>query len=169
MATSKDPTIPALQKCDVIYAPQPFIRRGRSVFLAGTIDQGPATWQEDVMKSLSHLPIAILNPHRRDWDSSWAQDISCQPLREQISWELDMLEGADVIALYCAPEKPAPISLLELGLFARSGKMIVACPDGFYRKGNVQVVCQRFGVELVSGLEELIEGIEARLRRLKTR
>jgi len=168
MATPTHPTISVQQECQVIYAPQPFVPQGRSVFLAGTIDQGTVTWQETVIKSLSHLPITILNPHRPDWDLSWVQDISCQPLREQISWELDMLEGADVIALYLAPEKPAPISLLELGLFARTGKMIVACPDGFYRKGNVQVVCQRFGVELVNSLEELIEGIEARLGRLET-
>ena len=74
-----------------------------------------------------------------------------------------MLEATDVIAMYMDPDKPAPVSLLELGLFARSGKMIVACPAGFYKRGNVQVVCQRFGVELVNSLEGLVEGV---LRRL---
>ena len=34
----------------------------------------------------------------------------------------------------------APITLLELGLFARSGKLIVCCPDGYWRKGNIEVV-----------------------------
>lgn len=137
------------------------------MFLAGTIHQGDATWQKEVIEKMSHLPVTILNPHRLDWDSSWVQDISCQPLRKQITWELDMLEGADVIALYFDPDKPAPISLLELGLFARSGKIIVACPEGFYRRGNVQIVCQRFEVELVNNLEELVEGIVRRLGRLE--
>ena len=133
------------------------------MFLAGTIDQGHATWQESVVNSLSNLPITILNPHRPNWDSTWTEDISYEPLREQITWELDMLEATDVIAMYMDPDKPAPVSLLELGLFARSGKMIVACPAGFYKRGNVQVVCQRFGVELVNSLEGLVEGV---LRRL---
>jgi len=79
-----------------------------------------------------------------------------------------MLEATDVIAMYIHPGSQAPISLLELGLFARSGKMIVACPAGFWRRGNVQVVCARFGVELVDSLEELIGGIERRLGDVKT-
>jgi len=79
-----------------------------------------------------------------------------------------MLEASEVIAMYMGPESQAPISLLELGLFARSGKMVVACPEGFWRRGNVQVVCARFGVELVDSLEELIQGIERRLGDVKT-
>jgi hypothetical protein len=79
-----------------------------------------------------------------------------------------MLEAADAIAMHMAPDKDAPISLLEMGLFARSGKMIVACPEGFYKRGNVQVVCQRFGVELVNSLEELVEGIVRRIGGLET-
>lgn len=168
MAASKALTALDLQKCRIIHAPHSFTPQGLSVFLAGTIDQGTSTWQESVGKSLSHLPVTILNPHRPDWDSSWIQDISCEPLREQITWELDMFEATDVIAMYMDRESKAPISLLELGLFARSGKMIVACPEGFYRRGNVQVVCKRFGVELVDSLEELIRGIEKRLGEVKT-
>lgn len=79
-----------------------------------------------------------------------------------------MLEAADVIAMYMRPESQAPVSLLELGLFARSGKMIVICPEGFWRRGNVQFVCNRFGVEVVDSLEELIRGIERRLGDVKT-
>lgn len=79
-----------------------------------------------------------------------------------------MLEAADVIALHFDADNPAPISLLELGLFARSGRIIVACPEGFYRRGNVQVVCQRFEIELVNGLDELVDGIQRRLARSET-
>ena len=168
MAASKALASLALQKCRVIYAPHSFTPQGKSVFLAGTIDQGSSTWQESVVRSLSHLPVTILNPHRPDWDSTWMQDISCEPLREQITWELDMFEATDIIAMHVGRDSKAPISLLELGLFAKSGKMIVACPEGFYRRGNVQVVCKRFGVELVNSLEELIQGIEKRLGEIKT-
>lgn len=74
-----------------------------------------------------------------------------------------MFEATDVIAMYMDRESQAPIGLLELGLFARSGKMIVACEEGFWRRGNVQVVCQRFGIELVNTFEELVDGVVRRL------
>jgi hypothetical protein len=57
------------------------------------------------------------------------------------------------------------ITLFELGLFARSGKLVVCCPDGFWRKGNVDVVCKRYGVETVGDLEALA----ARARQLLAR
>ncbi|HEY1379899.1 MAG TPA: nucleoside 2-deoxyribosyltransferase domain-containing protein, partial [Gemmataceae bacterium] len=63
---------------------------------------------------------------------------------------------ADRIALYFAPDTRAPVTLLEFGLFARSGKLAVCCPDGYWRKGNVEVVCARYGVPLVDTLADLI-------------
>ena len=76
-----------------------------------------------------------------------------------MEWELDTQEAADVIAMYFDPATKAPISLLELGLFASSGKMIVCCPEGFWKRGNVQIVCARFGIELVGTLEELVASV----------
>ena len=55
------------------------------------------------------------------------------------------------------------ITLLELGLFARSGKLIVCCPDGFWRKGNVEVVCARYNVLLLDSLPALIDEVRRRL------
>ena len=75
-----------------------------------------------------------------------------------------MMEAADVIAVYFSPDSEAPITLLELGLFARTEKVVVACPDGYWKKGNVQVVCKRFGIELQGSLEELQTAVEERLR-----
>ena len=62
----------------------------------------------------------------------------------------------------------SPITLLELGLMARSGKLVVACPDGFWRRGNLEVVCARYQVPLVSGLDELLAHVRARLIRTGT-
>ena len=50
----------------------------------------------------------------------------------------------------------SPISLLEFGLHARSGKMVVFCPEGFWRKGNVDIVCERYGIPQVEEMEELV-------------
>jgi hypothetical protein len=35
--------------------------------------------------------------------------------------------------------------------------MIVCCPEGFWRKGNVDIVCSRYNVQQVQNIEELIE------------
>ena len=42
----------------------------------------------------------------------------------------------------------SPISLMEIGLFAKEGKLMVFCPKTFYRYDNVRVVCNRYNVPL---------------------
>jgi len=141
----------------LITAPKPLETEGFSIFLAGSIEQDKAErWQDRVIEKLSDLPITILNPRRAEWDASWEQKIENPQFNEQVNWELDALEKADKIMLYFDPNSKSPISLLELGLFAKSGKMLVCCPEGFWRKGNVDIVCQRFGIEQFESLEQLI-------------
>ena len=147
----------------VVHAPHPYTIKGQSVFLSGGIEQVKAPWQVSITKSLSHLPITILNPLRPDWDSSWKEDISDPRFLEQVNWELNALDKADVIAIFFPPENKAPITLLELGLSARSSKVIVGCPEGFWKRGNVQMVCQRFKIELVGTVEELSNAVEKKL------
>jgi hypothetical protein len=137
----------------------------KRVFLAGSIEMGKAeNWQERVARELSDVPnLTMLNPRRDNWDNSWAQSIADARFKEQVEWELSAQEIADVIFMYFAPDTKAPITLLELGLFARSGKLIVCCPDGFWRKGNIEVVCQRYGVELCGSLEDAIRRLRYQL------
>ena len=75
---------------------------------------------------------------------------------EQVGWELDMLDAADVVVMYFAPGTKSPVSLLELGLCARSGKLKVCCPEGFWRRGNVEMVCRRHRIPLFETLDDLI-------------
>lgn len=108
------------------------------------------------------------NPRRRsgsgdDWDSTWVQSVDSAPFHEQVSWELTGIERADVVIVYLDPATRAPISLLELGLIAVSGRALVCCPDGYFRKGNVDVVCQRYRVPQARDLEELIALARERL------
>jgi hypothetical protein len=127
-----------------------------SVFLAGSIDNGKAEfWQDNLVSELAESEIVILNPRRSDWDSSWEPVISNPLFKAQVEWELEGLERSDMIVLYFAPKSQAPISLLELGLFADSDKIVVCCPEGYWRKGNVDVVCQKYGIKQVADLEEL--------------
>jgi hypothetical protein len=114
-------------------------------------------WQNRVITLLSGSPWTILNPRRDDWDSSWKQSMHDPQFCEQVNWELEAMELADVILMYFAPGTKSPISLLELGLFAKSGKMVVVCPDGFWRKGNVDIVCSRYHVEQVISIERCVQ------------
>jgi hypothetical protein len=137
----------------------------RSLFLAGSIEMGRAEpWQAEVERALADEEVAILNPRRDQWDASWEQSIRNPMFREQVEWELAAQELATAIAMYFAPATRAPITLLELGLFARSGKLIVCCPDGFWRKGNVEVVCERHAIPMVEALSDLVERARDRLK-----
>ena len=130
-----------------------------SIFLAGSIgvEKQAEQWQKKVINELSDKPYIFLNPRRDDWDSTWKQDINNQMFKEQVEWELLMLERADVIVMYFDPNTTSPISLLELGLHARSGKLLVVSPQGFWRKGNVDIVCERYNIEQIATLDELIK------------
>lgn len=136
------------------------------VFLAGSIEMGEAEqWQRRVVDALADVDnLVILNPRSDDWDSSWEQGAANAQFFEQVSWELDMLDAADIIVMYFAPETMSPISLLELGLYAKSDKLKVCCPSGFWRRGNVEVVCQRHRIPLFDDLEELLASLHATIR-----
>jgi hypothetical protein len=138
----------------------------RTVFLAGSIAMGAAPpWQAEIARALAPHDLTVLDPRRDEWDSSWRQDIAEPRFREQVEWELEAQERADLIAMYFAPSTQAPVTLLELGLFARKkGGLVVCCPDGFWRRGNVQVVCARYGVPTVETLDELVVAVLARAR-----
>jgi len=128
------------------------------IFLAGAIDMGKARdWQTEVTEILLdiHDNVIILNPRRDDWDSSWEQTIENKQFREQVEWELKGMDNAELIILVLTKDSKAPISLLELGLHAKEGKLVVICEEGFYRKGNVEIVCKKHNIPFYNSLEGL--------------
>jgi hypothetical protein len=138
--------------------------RGVSVFLAGTIDDGNSVdWQEMLVSEIHDLDITILNPRRSEWDASWVQSIDNPNFREQVEWELAALDAATYIFVYFAPRSYSPISLLELGLHASSGKIIAVCPDGFWKKGNVDVVGLKFGFPVFEDISSGLSYLKAKL------
>jgi len=133
-----------------------------SVFLGGSIEMGKAEeWQQKLIDELEDKPYIFFNPRRDDWDSSWAQKITDKNFKEQVTWELEALEVADVIVMYFDPNTKSPISLLELGLHARDKKLIVYCPDDFWKKGNVDVLCEVYNIKQVKSFEELVKIFKA--------
>jgi hypothetical protein len=141
------------------FQPPNKVKDGLTVFLAGSIgvDVKAEEWQRRFIDALAKENYRLLNPRRADWDSSWEQSINNPKFKEQVLWELDGLEMADIIVMYFDPKTSSPISLLELGLYARSKKLIVLCPEGFWRKGNVDIVCEKYNIKVVSTFQELID------------
>jgi len=139
-------------KMKEIKAPKPleFSSDNEVIFLAGSIEMGAAeNWQTRIIQELKNKDVIILNPRRDDWDSSWEQKIDNPNFREQVEWELDAMSEANLIAMYFDPNTKSPITLLELGLFHEKTpyrELIVYCPEGYWRKGNVDIVCRRFRI-----------------------
>jgi hypothetical protein len=155
----------------VIYKPpfRPQVQKP-SVILYGNIEKGELNWRDKLASSLSDLPVAVLNPHCDDWDETWIEDISFPEFKEQVEWEMDYAQVADVIAFRFGPETEAPISLLELGMYAGTGKVVVCCHPEYKKKGNVQMVCLRYSIPLFSELDGLKEQVrEILTARLESR
>lgn len=128
------------------------------IFLAGSIEMGQAEeWQRKVIESVPDKPYIFYNPRRDDWDNSWEQVKTDKGFREQVEWELSALDLADNIIMYFDPKTKSPISMIEFGIHAKEGKLIVICPDGFWKKGNVDITCEYYKIKQLSSIDELIE------------
>jgi len=57
----------------------------------------------------------------------------------------------------------APITLLELWLRARGDQLVVDCPPGSWRRRNVEVVCERFAIALVSSWNDFVATVRGSL------
>lgn len=161
----------------VIKPPSPLLPKDRQfkIFLAGSIEMGVAEeWQHKIETALKPYGGIIYNPRRDAWDSSWKQSPEEPKFVEQVEWELDALDDSDLIAMYLQAGTKSPISMMELGLhapssffhklFRRPSRLIVYCPEGFWKKGNVDIVCKRHRLETVESFDEFINAIERRVK-----
>jgi hypothetical protein len=139
------------------------------IFLAGSIDMGSSVdWQTEVQEKLDDCEVTFLNPRREEWDSSWEQRATNPQFNHQVNWEMSNLLDADIIFMNILPESKSPITLLELGLHANSSRLMVCCPDGFYRKGNVEVVCHRHNIPLFNDFETAVAALRSRIKNLRS-
>lgn len=152
-------------KPPAVITPQGFQGRA-SVALFGSIEQGVAIdWQTKAIELLKEHDIDIYNPRRSHWDSSWKQASDNPQFTFQVDWELTTLENVGVKLFYFDPSTKSPITLMELGLAASYGSLdtVVCCPKGFWRKGNVDIVCKRYGIHQEPTLEDAIFDVVSRL------
>ena len=133
------------------------LRGWTTVFLAGTIDNGASEdWQQTVAGKLAgrDRQYLLYNPRQEDWHPEREGE-----MEYQVNWELEHMEKADHILMVFLPGSQSPITLLELGLHARSGKLLVVCTPGFYRYDNVRITCERYGVPVFESLGEAIQAL----------
>ena len=145
----------------IIITPEEIVNKGankldaKSIFLAGTIDNGDSlNWQDKVIIELANLGISceIFNPRREHWDSNPSKE----EMEKQIKWEQNHLDKADIIVMVLLDNSKSPISLLELGLYANTKKLIVFCTPNFYRWDNIRLTCEKYNIELFQDLNPLI-------------
>lgn len=156
------------QKVDKNFYSDKYIK----IFLAGTIDNGDSeNWQDKLISKLQWYQlnpdseedpgfdyalganegndIVIFNPRRENWNPNSTNE----DLINQIKWEQDHLDKADLIIMYLADNSKSPISLLELGLYGPGGKMIVFCTENFYRSTNIKLTCQKYLIPLIQSTD----------------
>ncbi len=123
------------------------------LFLGGAIDMGQAqNWRSRVIQSLDIFQnIVILNPRKENFTPDM--------LDKQIDWELKALEDASLIMMWFPAASKAPISLLETGLYMRSGKLLLGAENGYYRRQNLKITSRRYNVNLLSTLDQMIDRI----------
>lgn len=156
----------------IIKAPErPDWSMENSIFLAGSIEMGKARkWQDDAtflfettLDDQVKEVTQILNPRRDDWDSSWEQKYENPHFNQQVRWELSCLDRANWILMYFDPGTVSAISLLELGSFKYSS-LVVVCPEGYFRKGNVDIFCDVFNVTQKDSLKEAVQHISKHIK-----
>jgi len=121
----------------VITAPDNTDVPGFKLYLAGAIDMGAAEdWQAEVIQRLDGLPgLVLINPRRARFTPD--------TLDEQIKWELDAMERADLILMWLPDTAKAPVSLFEAGLYWNSGKLLLGAGPKFYRRRNLELTNRR--------------------------
>lgn len=128
----------------------------KSVFLAGTIDDGNSfNWQESLINRCQDLDVVFYSPRRKYWN----KDATKEDIEFQIKWEQEHLDSVDLIVMCLLDSSKSPISLLELGLYAKSNKIVVFCNPEFYRYTNVQMVCQKYNIPLYNVSIDLIKEV----------
>ena len=149
-----------------IKAPESYTLDKFSIFLGGAIDQGKAgDWQAKVAKALADLDVILLNPRRDDWDSSWNESIDNPEFRKQVEWELRAQESADLRIYVLLRDSKGPVTMLEIGLFAPRKDTALCIEEGFYRRGNLEVIADRYGIPIYEDLDGFIADLHELLER----
>jgi 8-oxo-dGTP pyrophosphatase MutT (NUDIX family) len=139
---------------NVVYAQSPFPESiTKSIFLAGPSPRGEKglSWRPEALKTLERLGYdgTVFVPETKEFNQDTYLD--------QIEWEHKALNYADII-LFWIPrdlEKlPGFTTNIEFGWWMRSGKVILAAPEGAPKMGYLIESAKRFGVAFFNSFDE---------------
>lgn len=153
--TSKEPAVYMLRPHEELHQEIAGDRSFIRIFLAGTIDMGNSRdWQMEIYERFTEMGgrYILFNPRQEHWDATRPGEMDYQ-----VRWELDHLEEADMIIMYILGSSKSPISLLEMGLHAKGGKMTVICEEDFYRYDNVRITCDHYDVPMYNDLDSFLK------------
>jgi hypothetical protein len=150
-----------------VTSPNPDLQPGISVFAAGSIEQGKAEhWQVKLKEELKDEPdVVVYNPRRLEWNSGWVQSIDNPEFKRQVNWELDRIELADIVFFYIDPNTASIITMAEWGHVYKSGRVVITCPKGYFRRGNIEVMADRAGIRVNETFDEGIAELKDRIER----
>ena len=135
------------------------IRLGKKLlFLAGSIDlELPGDWRKSVTEKLCRR-FDFFNPttnnHKSLTEKEW---------ENHIEWELKAMERSDIILMNFLEEAKSPISLVELGLNTLNKKLVVICPERFYKRQYIVSLCKYYSTPIFNDLKSAVNYIEMNL------
>ena len=137
-----------------------------TVFLAGSIKIGKATKQQIAFTlALLDLLVTVFNLRCNNQNLTQKQDILHLKFNKQVIQKYNCLNKVNVIAIYFKPSTLSSISLLELGKYTKSRKIVVYCLDRFQKRGNIQIEYYQKRVLLVETIEKLRDYTRERLEK----
>lgn len=156
-----------------------------TVFFAGAIDNGAAVnWQQEALTLLREYrttvynteghTVWVYNPRRPDWNADLDTSADNPMFAEQVEWELDFISsaesGADTVLMVFPASAKAPITLLELGIMVTKfpERLVVVVEDGYWRRGNIEIVCRRAGIPVYTNLSHGLTAVARRIRAGKS-
>jgi len=142
------------------------------LYLGGSIDKKYGSpWHRNIISFISsklgrESKLTIYNPKREEWDKDWPAD--SKVIDEQALWELKAMEHADLIFMFFESSCSSSVGMMQLGLNAKEGKLVVVCERHFWKKRDVDVICETYGVprydSIAVGIGEVRDFIMEKLK-----
>ena len=137
-----------------------------SVFIAGTISNGAASdWAKKVEEYFEKKNISLYNPRRDSWIGSFEQRKSNEVFNIQVNWEIDNIKDVDAIFFYFESNSVSPITIGELyylcGMLECNEEkdIIVYCPDDFNKKGNIEIMCDKYNIPIFNDFHSSLDAL----------
>lgn len=133
------------------------------IFLAGCAN---TEWRKEFVEYFKDKDVILYDPKRSDWN---LMDKSATI--EQITWEYQHLNNADIIVFWFNGGSVCPITLLEFGEWglARGTPMTVGVSNDYEKRTDiyVQTILAKPTTRIVDSIEELVYETKAILDKIE--